>query len=164
VTPNVVPHTVTVRRIVAASPQRLYAAWTEPEQMRHWFATVVDADVRVGGRYRVETHEPDGTVNGFVGEYLTLEPPTRVAFTFTHIAQTPADHISDETVTVDFREVEPGHTEVSITNRWTGPECGPSDYDALRGGWEELFNRLEKGLPLLAVPGAPARTPGAATR
>jgi uncharacterized protein YndB with AHSA1/START domain len=164
VTPNVVPHTVTVRRVVAATPHVLYAAWTEPEQMRQWYATVVDADVRVGGRYRVEMHEPDGTVNGFTGEYLTLDAPRRVAFTFTHISQTPADNISDETVTVDFREVEAGRTEVTITNRWTGPECGPSDYEALRGGWEELFNRLEQGLPRLAGPAAPARTPGAATR
>jgi uncharacterized protein YndB with AHSA1/START domain len=143
-TTNVVPHSVSVRRIIAAAPETLYAAWTEPEQMRRWYATVVDADVRIGGRYRIEMHEDDGVVNGFTGEYLALEPPARLAFTFTHDSQTPADRISDETVTVEFREVEPGRTEVTLTNAWTGPESEPSGYDLLRDGWDEWLNRLEK--------------------
>ncbi|GAA1329328.1 SRPBCC family protein [Pseudonocardia xinjiangensis] len=141
---TLVPHTVTVTRIVAASPAAIYAAWTEPDQMRRWYATVVDADVRVGGRYRIELHEADGSVNRFTGEYLALEPHSRIAFTFTHHSQTPEDRISDETVTVTLREVEPGRTEVTVTNSWTGPEFEPSYYEDLRSGWEEWVNRLEK--------------------
>ncbi|HYH31924.1 MAG TPA: SRPBCC domain-containing protein [Pseudonocardia sp.] len=140
----VVPHSVTVVRTIAAAPERLYAAWTEPEQMRRWFATVVDADVRVGGRYRIELHEEDGSVNAFTGEYLELIPPERVAFTFTHHSQTPEDRISDEKVVVTFRAIEAGRTEVAITNSWTGPDFEPSYYDELRGGWEEWVGRLEK--------------------
>ncbi len=75
VTDPVVPHVVTVRRTIAATPDALYRAWTEPLLLERWFGTVVTADVRIGGRYRVEIHESDGTVNGFVGEYLTLDPP-----------------------------------------------------------------------------------------
>jgi uncharacterized protein YndB with AHSA1/START domain len=141
---TLVPHTVTVSRIVAASPAAIYAAWTEPDQMRRWYATVVDADVRVGGRYRIELHEDDGSVNRFTGEYLELEPHARIAFTFTHHSQTPEERISDETVSVTFREIEPGRTEVAVTNSWTGPEFEPSYYDDLRSGWEEWVNRLEK--------------------
>lgn len=141
---TVVPHTVTVTRTIPATPGALYAAWTEPELMRRWYATVVDADVRVGGRYRIELHEEDGSVNGFTGEYLELQPHSRVSFTFTHHAQKPEDQITDETVTVTFREVEPGRTEVSITNSWTGPEFEPSYYDDLRGGWEEWMDLLAK--------------------
>jgi uncharacterized protein YndB with AHSA1/START domain len=141
---TVVPHSVTVARTIPAPPGALYAAWTEPELMRQWFATVVDADVRVGGRYRIELHEEDGSVNGFTGEYLELVPHSRVAFTFTHHSQTPEDRITDETVTVTFREVEPGRTEVTVTNSWVGPEFEPSFYEDLRGGWEEWISRLAK--------------------
>jgi uncharacterized protein YndB with AHSA1/START domain len=140
----VVPHSVTVSRTIAATPATLYAAWTEPERMRRWFATVVEADVRVGGRYRIENHQADGTVNAFTGEYLALEPGVRVEFTFTHHAQTPADRIGDERVGVTFRELEPGRTEVRVTNSWTGPAVEPSDYDLLREGWEEWVSLLEK--------------------
>jgi uncharacterized protein YndB with AHSA1/START domain len=141
---TLVPHTVSVSRIIAASPATLYAAWTEPDQMRRWYATVVDADVRVGGRYRIEVHGTDGSVNAFTGEYLELEPPVRVRFTFTHPAQTPEDRISGETVTVELRERGPGRTEVTIVNSWIGPECEPSDYDGLRSGWNEWVSLLEK--------------------
>jgi uncharacterized protein YndB with AHSA1/START domain len=141
---TVVPHSVTVVRTIAASREALYAAWTEPDRMRRWFATVVDADVRVGGRYRIELHEDDGSVNGFTGEYLELSRPERIAFTFTHHSQKPEDRISDETVTVTFREAGPGRTELTLVNSWIGPEFEPSAYDELRGGWEEWINRLEK--------------------
>jgi uncharacterized protein YndB with AHSA1/START domain len=141
---TVVPHNVTVVRTIAASREALYAAWTEPDKMRQWFATVVDADVRVGGRYRIELHEADGSVNGFTGEYLELEPPSRIAFTLTHHSQTPEDRISDEKVEVTLREIEPGRTELTLVNSWTGPAFEPSGYDELRGGWEEWINRLEK--------------------
>jgi uncharacterized protein YndB with AHSA1/START domain len=144
--PRTVPHRVTLVRTIAASPEALYAAWTEPEKMRRWYATVVDADVRVGGRYRIELHEVDGTVNGFTGEYLELTPPSRIAFTFTHHSQTPADRISDEKVEVTFREIGPGRTELTLVNSWVGPEFEPSGYDELRGGWEEWINRLEKAV------------------
>jgi uncharacterized protein YndB with AHSA1/START domain len=141
---TVVPHSVTVVRTIAAALEVLYAAWTEPDRMRQWFATVVDADVRVGGRYSIEVHEEDGSVNGFTGEYLELGPASRIAFTFTHHSQTPEDRISDEKVVVSFREIEPGRTELTLVNSWTGPACEPSDYDTLRSGWEEWINRLEK--------------------
>ncbi|OLT15801.1 hypothetical protein BJF78_15495 [Pseudonocardia sp. CNS-139] len=149
-TDDVVPHTLTVRRVVAGTPERLYAAWTEPDQMRRWYATVVDADVRVGGAYRIELHEDDGSVNGFTGEYLRLEPPALVEFTFRHHGLTPEDRISGETVTVEFRAAGAGRTEVVLTNRWTGPPCEPSDYTSLAQGWEQWFDMLEKS-DVLAV-------------
>jgi uncharacterized protein YndB with AHSA1/START domain len=141
---TVVPHNITVTRTISASREAVYAAWTEPDRMRQWFATVVEADVRVGGRYRIEVHEADGSINGFTGEYLELEPPARIAFTFTHHAQAPEDRISDEKVTVVLWELAPGRTELTLTNSWVGPECEPSDYDQLRSGWGEWIDLLEK--------------------
>jgi uncharacterized protein YndB with AHSA1/START domain len=141
---TVVPQSVTVVRTIAASRDTLYAAWTEPERMRQWFATIVDADVRVGGRYRIELHEDDGSVNSFTGEYLELDRPERIAFTFTHHSQTPEHRISDEKVVVTLRELEPGRTELTLVNSWTGPAAEPSDYDQLRSGWEEWIDRLVK--------------------
>lgn len=143
---DLVPHTVTIRRTIAATPDALYRAWTEPELLGRWFGTVVAADVRIGGRYRVEIHESDGTVNGFVGEYLTLDPPHTVAFTFTHIAQTEADRISGETVTVTFAPIGAGQTELVLVNAWNGPPAEPSDYQALQEGFGVWLDLLEKVL------------------
>ncbi|WP_158228443.1 SRPBCC domain-containing protein [Pseudonocardia sp. MH-G8] len=82
------------------------------EQMRRWFATVVDTDVR----YRIELHEDDGSVNGFTVEHLELEPPVRLAFTLTHHSQTPEDGVSDEKVVVTLRAIDPDRTEVTLVS------------------------------------------------
>lgn len=66
--------------------------------------------------------------------------------TLTHHSQKPQDRIGDEVVTVTFREIEPGRTEISVTNSWTGPEFEPSLHDDLRSGWEEWVDRLEKAV------------------
>ena len=133
---------VTVRRTLAGTPAELYAAWTEPELMRGWFGTTVDADVRVGGEYRIANHEADGAVYVHVGRYLELAPPARLAFSFTSLLERPEDRISDEIVTVSFRGVARGRTELTVTDGWTGPAAAPDELDALRAGWAEWLDRL----------------------
>ena len=56
-----------LRRTYAAPVAAVYAAWTDPEQMKHWMGpsddygeSEVAMDVRVGGRYRIVMHAPDG--------------------------------------------------------------------------------------------------------
>ncbi|WP_081864537.1 SRPBCC family protein [Chondromyces apiculatus] len=39
---------ITIVRILDASPEALYAAWTDPQLMQRWMGTRVKADVRVG--------------------------------------------------------------------------------------------------------------------
>ena len=47
-----------IRRIVDASPERVYAAWTNPALLAQWWGppgsivTIVECDIRVGGQYR----------------------------------------------------------------------------------------------------------------
>lgn len=65
-----------------------------------------------------------------------------MACTFTHHARTPADRISDETVTVTFREIAPGRAEVTLVDSRTGP----SYYETLRKGWDEWLDLLRKNL------------------
>ena len=51
---------VRVERTLAAPPERVYAAWTEPAILGRWYCPnpdlplAVEADARVGGRYRVD--------------------------------------------------------------------------------------------------------------
>ena len=67
---------------IDASPAEVYAAWTDLTLMRKWFGTIVEADVRVGGRWRIENHEADGRVFKHKGEFMVLEPPHRLVISF----------------------------------------------------------------------------------
>ena len=52
---------LTLKRRLGASAQKVFAAWTDPEKIVHWFGPAetasgsvqADMDVRVGGRYRI---------------------------------------------------------------------------------------------------------------
>ena len=81
--------TLRLERTIAAPPARIYAAWTQAEELTRWFApsnefkTVVTAlDTRVGGRYRIEMHRPDGKISIAIGQFRELNPPNRLAFTW----------------------------------------------------------------------------------
>lgn len=132
---NVVEHAVDTVREIAATPEQLYAAWTEPELMRGWMARTVEADVRVGGRYRMEVDQPDGLVHVFTGQYLELDPPHRLVMTFAAEGPGIDEPIADEKVTVLLEQVGDGRTRVTIRNTWTGEAWGDDAYDALREGW-----------------------------
>ena len=50
---------VHVSRVLRASRERVFDAWTKPEQMRQWMGPAgwqvpeLEADARVGGKYRI---------------------------------------------------------------------------------------------------------------
>ena len=67
---------LTITRLLAAPPERVWRAFTAPEELAAWFwpgawATSVTVDLRVGGRYRIES-EPVGMAVG--GEYVVIDP------------------------------------------------------------------------------------------
>lgn len=77
-----------IRRHFAASPARLFAAWTEEGFLARWFAptdayvvTVLALDLRVGGAYRIELRHEKGNVHTVAGVYREVSSPDRLAFT-----------------------------------------------------------------------------------
>jgi uncharacterized protein YndB with AHSA1/START domain len=76
-----------VRRVLPASPAVVYAEWLDPAALQDWMCPrparcrSVESDPRVGGRLRIDIE--DGGVEFWVsGEYLVLDPPRRLSFTW----------------------------------------------------------------------------------
>src|SRR4029453_11771542 len=72
--------------IYQASAERLFDAWTKPDQMRLWLFkgptnTIVriDQTLTVGGRYSI-VEKADGREIDHYGEYTAIDPPHRLAF------------------------------------------------------------------------------------
>ncbi|HEX2864557.1 MAG TPA: SRPBCC family protein [Deinococcales bacterium] len=70
------------------APRRLvYRAFTTPELIKRWWGgrrgtvTLVELDLRVGGRWRYVLTTPQGFEAGFHGECLELVPEERQVFT-----------------------------------------------------------------------------------
>lgn len=138
-------HSITVVRVIPASVEEVYAAWTDSAIMRRWLATVVDADVRPGGRYRIENHEADGTVNAFTGEFLALEPGRRILMAFSHVNTQPGT-FTDEFVEVTLRALGPSSTELTLRNGWNGVGMTGDDEKTLKEGWSLWLDLLEGAL------------------
>ena len=138
-------HSATIVRVINASVTELYAAWTEPMIMKRWLATVVEADVRVGGQFRIENHEKDGKVNAFTGEYRVLEPGKRIVQTFHHVSAKVGTY-EDELLEVKLEPLATGVTELRLINSWKGAAMSEAEVEAFEAGWSQWLELLIAGV------------------
>ena len=79
---------LTLKRHFNASPEKIYAAWTDPEEILKWFGpgdgpvTLAETDLRSGGRYAIAFKE-DGAEHHVSGVYREVAPNERLVFTWT---------------------------------------------------------------------------------
>src|ERR1700745_2723606 len=77
-----------ITRFINAPRDRVYAAWTDPVQLKEWWGPKevrtlkIVADTRVGGKYRWDLVNPDGEEMSVFGEYRELVPGKRIVFTW----------------------------------------------------------------------------------
>jgi uncharacterized protein YndB with AHSA1/START domain len=136
-----------LERLIRADRERVFAAWTRPEQLQVWSApegmTIPEGelDLRVSGRWRVVMVEANGTRHEAFGKYLEVTPPERLVYTHAWrreggdgAASTP-----ETVVTVEFHAAV-GGTRVVLTQEGFAT---PQSRDGHREGWASTLNRLE---------------------
>lgn len=85
--PGVKP-SLTLKRRLNAAPAKVFAAWTDPEKLKRWFAPgasqtiLAEADPRAGGRYRIVARSPDGEDHDVSGIYREVVPDAKLVFTW----------------------------------------------------------------------------------
>ena len=97
-----------VRRYLAASPARVFAAFADAALVRRWLTPsrevaldIVHFDFRVGGSYRFAYRVPGREPMVVTGVYRAIEPPSRIVFSWD--IQPPDEHAgirSEVTVTL----------------------------------------------------------------
>jgi uncharacterized protein YndB with AHSA1/START domain len=127
---------VRLERLLSASIEDVFDAWTTPSRMAQWLAPVgwaeVEADAVVGGRLRVVMTDGDVRID-HEGEFLEVEWPRRVAFTW-RSAYTGDDA---SVVTVELHD-EGGSTRLVLHHDRLPPEARASH----EGGWGAILERL----------------------
>lgn len=127
---------ITMTQHVAAAPEEVYAAWTEPDELATWWwpprmETSYEMDVRVGGTYRFRS-EVAGI--GVHGSYVSLDPPRRLELTW---VWEDGDTDGPEDRVVVELEARDGGTLVSVHH--TTEAAGADDF---RLGWTDCLARL----------------------
>jgi uncharacterized protein YndB with AHSA1/START domain len=132
-------HALTMTRVLPASRQAVFDAWTTAESVRHWMCpmagsvAVAELDVREGGTFRVDMIV-DGERTVHTGVYREVAPPEKLVFTWT------SKHTLGRAtlVTIELRALG-DHTELTLT------QTGLPDEGAVHGhtrGWTEILEPL----------------------
>jgi uncharacterized protein YndB with AHSA1/START domain len=136
---------LTLKRTLKASAEKVFAAWTEPEALKRWFGPsdalvneVVEIDLTVGGRYRIAGHSPDGEPHCVSGVYREIVPNRKLVFTW-------AWESTPERVSLVTIEIAPGDggCVLTLTHERFFDEAAR---DRHRQGWTGTLDRLERFL------------------
>jgi len=111
--------TVVMTRIFHAPPQRVFDAWTRPEQVARWWGgaegsrlSVCEVDLRPGGTWRFVERSSDGQEFPFTGIYREIDPPSRLVSSFIFDVAEWADRGAEVTTTF---EAWKGKTKLTST-------------------------------------------------
>lgn len=111
------PTSLRLRRVIRASRERVFAAWTNPAMLMRWWGPgpvtcpAAEIDLREGGEYRIGNLEPNGTVIWITGRFERVRAPEELVYTWavSNIAGEPT------LVRVEFL-LHPEGTELVLTH------------------------------------------------
>lgn len=137
-------NTVTLHRVLTASPEKVYKAFTDADAMAFWLppygfvGKVHNIDLQIGGKYTMSfTNFTTGSSHSFGGEYLDIRPNEFLKYT----DQFDNPELPGQIVTtVEFRKVMCG-TELTVTQEGI-PDAIPTEMCYL--GWQESLDKLKK--------------------
>ena len=128
------------RRFIPASPDRVFAAWTDPLELEKWWGPAdvrcisAEIDLRIGGHYRIGNELPDKTVVWIEGVFERIERPRLLVYTW----QTDPESTARELVTV--RMNPQGHgTEVIVRHERIASSALRDQHTQ---GWEGCLDGL----------------------
>lgn len=136
-----------IRRIIKASPDTVFDAWTTPELVEAWWGPhgyrteVLELDPVVGGRFLFQMTAPSGASCPMSGTYTKVERPHRIAFEV-------AKHCVADIPDTVRKPSEPSHVDIRFENDGEATEIVlrhwglAADYRILaNGGWSQSLER-----------------------
>jgi uncharacterized protein YndB with AHSA1/START domain len=126
---------VTSEIAVQAPIEKVYAMFTDPEQLVRWIGIRAMLEPRPGGQFRFELMPGEFCS----GRYVQLDPPTKVVFTWGWESGALPVEPGSSTVTVRL-EQQGDTTQVRLTH--SGLSEAMRDHHA--GGWANFLPKLKE--------------------
>ena len=128
-----------------APRERIFRALTDPAELVKWwgpsgFTTPqIEVELRVGGGYRFGMQPPDGELFHLEGEFLEIDPPSMLAYTFRWEEPDPDDR--ETVVRLSLETTAAGSTELSLSQ---GRFATEARWALHRDGWADSFTKLSE--------------------
>ena len=127
---------ITVETTVAAPVEKVWQAWTTPDDIKQWNAasddwhtTAASVDLRAGGAFSSRMEAKDGSFGfDFAGTYTAVVPHERIEFTF-----------GDRTAVVEFIPTDGG---VRVRETFDADTTHPPEVQ--RQGWQAILDRFAR--------------------
>jgi uncharacterized protein YndB with AHSA1/START domain len=136
--------TLQLRRTFAAPREKVFRAWTDPEELKKWWGPPgygtpsAEVDLRVGGKYRLGMRKlPDGPLFYLAGTFREVRAPERLTYTWRWEAE--PEH-GETLVTVEFH-TRGGSTEIVLTHELFPTEKARQEHER---GWSSSFDKLAR--------------------
>jgi uncharacterized protein YndB with AHSA1/START domain len=134
-----------IKRVLNAPRDRVYAAWTDPAQLKQWFGPEnvrtrgLIAEARAGGEFRWDLINPEGEEMTIRGEFRELQPGKKIVFTWQwQDDELWKNHTSVVTVELTDRD---GGTELRLVHEQLPNEQMRDGHNA---GWNSALDKLER--------------------
>jgi uncharacterized protein YndB with AHSA1/START domain len=128
---------VTCEVVVAAPPETVFPFFTEPDRMVRWMGTEAELDARQGGEFFVNV----AGSHRARGEYVEVQPPNRVVFTWGWEGEGNPVPPGSSTVEVTLTPEGEG-TKVVLVHRDL-PDIEEGGARSHEHGWTHYLGRLE---------------------
>nr|WSZ11976.1 SRPBCC domain-containing protein [Streptomyces canus] len=134
-----------MQRVLRAPCSVVFRALTEPQDLAKWwgpdgFTTRgVESDLRRGGGYRIAMQPPEGDRFYLVGEFLVVDPPERLSYTFRWEDPDPEDR--ETVVRLTLRDIGGTSAELVFTQGDFATERRQALHEQ---GWTQSLNKLEE--------------------
>ena len=134
-------------RVFNASIERVFAAWTDPDQFMQWMCPPgfgldrCELDARPGGAWRVHGYKPDGSHFAKSGVYREVRRPERLVFTWAHHADDTFASLRGHETTVDLTFRGIGNTTELVLVQ--GPFIDRPNFSGHSEGWRGSFDKLD---------------------
>ena len=138
-----------ITRLINASRDKVFRAWTEPELIKQWFTPrpwltpVVETDVRPGGSSYILMRGPDGSEHPNRGVYLEVVKNERLVFTDAYTKAWEPSGKPFMTGILTFAD-EGGKTRYTArVLHWTEADREAHEKMGFHEGWAKATDQLE---------------------
>ena len=141
-----------MERILKAPPERVFDAFTDPDQLTKWWwpkgftCPAAEVDLRVGGKYRLAMEWPESIPIGtrfshyMGGEYYAIDRPHRLVMSGWAINEDLGELFA--TLIEVTLEARAGGTALTMRQSYFEPMPPPEAMAGAEQGWSEQLEKL----------------------
>ena len=136
-------------RLINASPDKLFRAWTEPELLKQWFAPLpyttpeAELDVRPGGTALIVMRGPDGVDMPNPGVYLEVVKNQRLVSTAAYLRAWEPSEKPFMTLILTFVDMGGKTQYTALARHWTVADREAHEKMGFHQGWGQCTDQLE---------------------